>query len=299
PPRRDLQVGDGAHRAGGRAAREGGRLRPRGPRVDRVRGRLGHARPRQEARRPEHRRLAARGRRDRHRGPDVRGRDPHAVRPRGLGGPMKRSSGFTLLETIIAMGILAIGATTALALLVAATATGRHAEHLVNSSLIADSAFTDVEADLNGGFGPAKLDRLDVAANAGRGAGMGDGPIRAAPPMDPRAASSGSGSTPAPPPTPAPAPKSGKPAAVSGPPRAYAEDPFAKAKTYWWKKDAKCDAYPDYKYDVAITPVGGPPDDPWEFLVEVIVKWTERGQKRDGVYQTILLKKLTHLDNEP
>ena len=58
------------------------------------------------------------------------------------------------------------------------------------------------------------------------------------------------------------------------------------------------DAYPDYKIDVAITPVGGPPDDPWEFLVEAIVRWTEKGQKRDGTYQTVLLKKLTHLDNE-
>jgi prepilin-type N-terminal cleavage/methylation domain-containing protein len=212
-----------------------------------------------------------------------------------------RTRGFTLLETIIAMGILAIGATTALALLVSATATGRHAEHLVNSAIIADSAFTDIEAELNGGFSPRKLETLEVAVAApSRSGGVGDGPLRAAPYVDPRAAGSNA-SAPAPPAGGGsggpPDPK--KPAAFNGPPRAFGEDPFAKARTYWWKRDAKSDAYPDYKYDVAITPVGGPPDDPWEFLVEVVVRWTERGQKRDGLYQTILLKKLTHLDNEP
>lgn len=218
---------------------------------------------------------------------------------------VRRARGFTLLETIIAMGILAIGATTALALLVSATATGRHAEHLVNSAIIADSAFTDIEAELNGGFGPRKLEQLEVAATAATRVGsVGDGPLRAAPYVDPRAAGSNAStpgpSTPSPPvKDPADPKDSKKPAAFNGPPRAFADDPFAAAKTYWWKKDAKSDAYPDYKFDVAITPVGGPPDDPWEFLVEVIVRWTERGQKRDGLYQTILLKKLTHLDNEP
>src|SRR5581483_3392990 len=190
-------------------------------------------------------------------------------------------------------GVLAIGATTALALLVSATATGRHAEHLVQSALLADSVFTDVEAELNGGFGPRKLDALEQAGAAARSANPGDGPLRAAPHVDPRNAGATGG---APPP---PAAGAKGPAAFNGPPRAFGEDPFAGAKTYWWKKGAQSDVFPDYKYDVAITPVGGPPDDPWEFLVEVIVKWTERGQKRDGVYQTILLKKLTHLDNEP
>ncbi len=213
----------------------------------------------------------------------------------------RRQAGFTLLETIIAMGILAIGATTALALLVSATATGRHAEHLVNSAIIADSAFTDIEAELNGGFGLKKLEVLEVAtADPARGVSLGDGPIRAAPLVDPRAAGSNAGMPAGGGAPPLPQPKDPKkPATVNGPPRAYAEDPFAKAKTYYWKKDAKSEFYPDYKYDVAITPVGGPPDEPWEFLVEVVVRWTEKGQKRDGLYQTILLKKITHLDNEP
>src|SRR3954449_3339288 len=110
---------------------------------------------------------------------------------------VSRRRGFTLLETIIAMGVLAIGATASLALLVSATATGRHAEHLVNSALIADSAFTDIEADLNGGFRREKIERLDVAVgSSGRAAGMGEGPIRATPPMDPRAPGASSGAPP-------------------------------------------------------------------------------------------------------
>jgi len=202
---------------------------------------------------------------------------------------MRRRAGFTLLETIIAMGILAIGATAALALLVSATATGRHAEHLVDSSLLADSVFTDVEAELNGGFGPKTLEALEVASSATRASGVGDGPLRATPPYDSQSDGGGGSAT--------PPPSKNAPSAYSGPPRAYSEDPFANAKTYWWKKDGVSPSYPDYKYDVAITPIGGPPDDPWEFLVEVQVRWTERGEKRDGLYQTILLKKLGHLDN--
>jgi len=222
---------------------------------------------------------------------------------------VRPARGFTLLEIIIAMGILAVGATTALALLVSATATGRHAEHLVNSSLMADSIFTEVEAELNGGYAQKKLEKLDVVDGAkGKSSVLGDGPIRAAPPEDPNWNGNGppgtqTGQQPQPPPPPAPPPTPGNTGnnqqAPAGPPRAFTEDPFADAKTYWWKKDAKLASFPDYKFDATITPIGGPPDDPWEFLVEVIVRWTEKGQKRDGLYQTILLKKLTHLDNEP
>jgi hypothetical protein len=193
------------------------------------------------------------------------------------------------------MGVLAVGSTAAFALLVSATATGHRAERLVGSSLLADSVFTEVEAELNGGFTLKKLEALEVANNGARSVAVGEGPLRATPPMDPNWTDSG----PAPgAPTPAATPPGNKaPAAYNGPPRAWSEDPFAAAKTRWWKKNATSTVFPDYTYDVAITPVGGPPDDPWEFLVEVVIRWTVRGQKRDGVYQTILLKKLGHLDN--
>ena len=205
-----------------------------------------------------------------------------------------RRGGFTLLEVIIAMGVLAVGATTALALLVAATATGRRAEHLVNAAVIADSTFAEVEADLNGAFTLGGLE--PVAQVSARSSGLGDGPIRAVPPIDPRAATGSSGKQGAPPP---PRQAKDKPLAVNGPPRAFDEDPFATSRSYYLKKDEVAKSFPDYKYDVVLTPIGGPPDDPWEFLVEVVVRWAERGEKRDRLYQTVLLKKITHLDNEP
>jgi hypothetical protein len=196
---------------------------------------------------------------------------------------------------IIAMGVLAVGATTALALLVAATATGRRAEHLVNSAVIADSAFAEAEADLNGAF---SLNGLEAVTQvSARSSDMGDGPIRAVPPMDPKA-QVGDSSKDGKPPPPRQGPKDKAPA-VNGPPRAFDEDPFATAKSYYLKKNEVAKSFPDYKYDVVITAVGGPPDDPWEFLVEVCVRWAERGEKRDRVFQTVLLKKITHLDNEP
>ncbi len=215
---------------------------------------------------------------------------------------MRGARGFTLLEIIIALGILAVGSTAALALLVAATATGKHAENLVNSALIADTLFTEVEAELNGGFSPKKLERLDTVSNpAPRSSSFVDGPIRAVVPEDPNWTDATAPGSQPPPQQPAPTPPGpggNNPNGNNVAPRAFDEDPFAKAKTYVWKKDETLASYPDYKFDVTITPIGGPPDDPWEFLVEATVRWSERGQKRDGVYQTILLKKLTHLDNE-
>jgi hypothetical protein len=167
---------------------------------------------------------------------------------------------------------------------------------------------SDLEAELNGSFGPKKLERLDSADSvAARSSTLADGPLRAVPIEDPSAPPPVAAPPPQAPPSPnPPAPSPDQPVApvkppssTNGQPRAFDEDPFATAKTYWWKKDAKLDAYPDYKYDVSITPIGGPPDDPWEFLVEVVVRWTEKGQAHDGLYRTILLKRLTHLDNEP
>jgi hypothetical protein len=67
----------------------------------------------------------------------------------------------------------------------------------------------------------------------------------------------------------------------------------------WYEKDKSLPAYPDYKYDVALTPIGGPPDDPWEFLVEVVVRWAEKGSRREALYQTVFLKKLAYLDVKP
>jgi prepilin-type N-terminal cleavage/methylation domain-containing protein len=239
--------------------------------------------------------------------------------------PRRASAGFTLLEIIIALGILAIGATTALALLVAATSTGRRAEHLVNSALVADSVLAEVEGDLTGSFGPKSLEGLEVVTPAERrSSGLGDGPLRAAPFLDPnndprnapgpkprpapgatgpevrKAPSPSPKGAKAPSPSPSPSPKADDdPQATGSPPRAFDEDPFAERPTVWYEKDKSLAAYPDYKYDVALTPIGGPPDDPWEFLVEVVVRWSEKGSRRDALYQTVFLKKLSALDVKP
>lgn len=54
---------------------------------------------------------------------------------------------FSLLEVIVALGVLAIGITAAFGLLVAAAAAGRRAEHQVNASLLAESMLNHVHLD--------------------------------------------------------------------------------------------------------------------------------------------------------
>jgi prepilin-type N-terminal cleavage/methylation domain-containing protein len=176
-------------------------------------------------------------------------------------GPRARSGGFTLLEIIIALGILAVGATTALALLVAAASTGRRAEHHVQSALLADSVIAELSSDLTLEWRPDKLESLDA-------------PAAPTPPAK--------GGTPKTPPA-----KGGTDLRDSGP-----------AKGWWYKKNATHPAFPDYRYDVTLLPCGGPPNEPWEFFVEVIIRWSERSVGREAVYQTVVLRRVTHLDNE-
>lgn len=157
---------------------------------------------------------------------------------------MRRVRGFTLLEIMVALGVFAIGASAAFALLVAAASAGRRAEHETNAALIAESELADLQADL--------LQDIDLTA------------LRKADPQDPDA----------------PAPAGTNPA------------------TRWAFQDRVSPAYPDYKYDVAITPLDGPvPDQPWAYLVEVEVRWSERGRGRSKTFQTVLLRGLTHRDN--
>jgi prepilin-type N-terminal cleavage/methylation domain-containing protein len=177
-----------------------------------------------------------------------------------------RSGGFTLLEIIVALGILAVGATTALALLVAAASTGRRAEHHVQAALLADSVIADLSADVTlswttDGLAPAGAPELTPA---------------------PRPPSS------APTPAATPAPTTDGLDLRESPP----------TKSFYAKKDAVSPAYPDYHYDVIITPCGGPPATPWEFFVEVDVRWSERSQRRQAVFSTVILRRVVHLDND-
>ena len=153
-------------------------------------------------------------------------------------------AGFTLLEIMVALGVFAIGASAALALLVAAASAGRRAEHETNAALIAESEIADLQADL--------LRDVDLSG------------LRQADPQDPAA----------------PAPAGANPA------------------TRWVFQDRDSPAWPGYRYDVAITPLECPaPDQTWAWLVEVDVRWTERGRGRSKQFQTVLLRGLTHRDN--
>lgn len=165
---------------------------------------------------------------------------------------MTRRSGFTLLEIIVALGVLAIGATAAFALLVAAASAGRRAEHQVNAALIADLVLDDLKADLT-----VDLDLTDY-------------PLAS----DVLAERQAAGQLP--------------PGAPTAP------NPL----TRFIERDTVLPAYPDYKVDVAITPIPGPvPDQPWQFLVEVEVRWADQGQRRSSTFGVILTRTAAHLDN--
>jgi len=166
--------------------------------------------------------------------------------------------GFTLLEVIVALGIFAIGATAAFALLVAASAAGRRAEHQVDAALIAETVLNDIRADMS--------IQLDDLADYPR-----------ADPADPVH----------------PAPPGANPetrwVVLDG------KDPLTGAD--FFASTALRD-FPSYTFDVALTPLPGPePDSPWRFLVEVEVRWKERGRGRAASYSTLMLRGLTHMEN--
>lgn len=167
---------------------------------------------------------------------------------------MKRSrrAGFTLLEIMVALGVLAIGASAAFALLVAAASAGRRAEHQVNAALLADTVIDDLKADVTFDLDLSDLPlATDVLAEQQQ-----NGPLPADAPTAPN------------------------------------------AETRYVRRDAVSPSYPDYKYDVAITPIPGPvPDQPWEFLVEVEVRWSDQGQRRNALFSAVLVRTVTHLDN--
>ncbi len=161
----------------------------------------------------------------------------------------RRGRGFSLLEVIVALGVLAIGATAAFALLVAAAAAGRRAEHNVNAALIAETILNDVQGELTENF---RLDDHESAADAAPIPGQRPDPDRAAPAAD----------------------------------------------TRYLARNEAWPAYPGYTYDIAVTPLPGPvPDEPWQYLVQVEVRWSNRGKRRSAVFSTVLLKTISHMDN--
>ncbi|MEZ6183865.1 MAG: prepilin-type N-terminal cleavage/methylation domain-containing protein [Planctomycetota bacterium] len=147
--------------------------------------------------------------------------------------------GFTLLEVMIALGIFAVGATAAFAVLVAAASAERRASHQIHAALIADAVFSEVQGDLAPG-----LTLQDLVDKAGPDGGQSQG------------------------------------------------------STVWVIRDRQHAVYPDYRYDVALTPVPcQDPDAAWTWLVEVDVRWSDRGQGRTANFKTVLVSQLTYFDN--
>jgi len=165
-----------------------------------------------------------------------------------MAGPLRRRRGFSLLEVIVALGVLAIGATAAFALLVAAAAAGRRAEHQVNASLLAESELNRVNLDPT-----IPLTDYPRAADA----------VQL--PSEDLA-----------------------PAQRLGPQADGLETRFLVREGKWSK-------YPGYDYDIAITPLAGPvPNQPWEFLVELEVRWAQKGRRRSARYATVRVLTLTY-----
>lgn len=81
---------------------------------------------------------------------------------------MSPRRGFTLLEVMIALGIFAVGATAAFAVLIAAASSERRAAHQIQTALIADGVFSEVQGDLAPGL--TLQDLVDAAGDDGGGA---------------------------------------------------------------------------------------------------------------------------------
>ncbi len=160
-----------------------------------------------------------------------------------------KHGGFSLLEIIVALGVLAVGASAAFALLVAAASAGRRAEHHVNAALMAETVLNDIKGDLDESFDSSAY---PLASSADPIPGLEPDPDRPAP----------------------------------------------AAETRYLVRAGTIPAYSGYSYDIAITPLPGPiPDNPWHFLVEVEVRWSNRGQRRSAVYSTVMLRRIAHLAN--
>jgi prepilin-type N-terminal cleavage/methylation domain-containing protein len=196
---------------------------------------------------------------------------------------------FTLLEIMIALGIMAIGLSAALGLFTAAAASGRRAEQLVEASHLADVVFADVDILLVGSFELDELEPLSLeqAEKLGFEAleepgpevdtmSDGEGPLDdGVEDRDPL----GEGADD----EPSTYDEPGEAAPSSGPRVLYAGESLP--------------SYPDYLVWALISPFG---DDerPHTFFCEVFVRWSEKGRKRGAEFRTVLMRRLSRLDIE-
>jgi len=181
----------------------------------------------------------------------------------------RRKHGFTLLEVMIALGILAIGLTAALGLFTAAAASGRRAEQLVNASMLADSEIAEIEARLTGSF---KLKDFSPLSPEDRQALDLDDPGPA---------------TPAP--MPGASPKTSPDGAAPKPALAGS----GGGETRVIKRGFEPPRQPGYKLWVLLTPLEGQGPDAYAFLCEVTVRWSRR---RGITIRRLLNRRLTRVD---
>lgn len=71
--------------------------------------------------------------------------------------PGARNAGFTLIEVLVALGVLSLGIASAIALFAAATASHKRAIHRTNAVAIGEQALADLETALATGGDPYQL----------------------------------------------------------------------------------------------------------------------------------------------
>ncbi|MBI4576620.1 MAG: prepilin-type N-terminal cleavage/methylation domain-containing protein [Planctomycetes bacterium] len=178
-----------------------------------------------------------------------------------MSSPRASAGGFTILEVLVAMAVLMIGLSAALALLASGSATGKRAVDETSAALVASRVLADLEGRLTaqtlaslGDSRPAVLVELE--------GGEGTHWV----PMEEDA-----------PPVPPPDEVPGEPAGGDSRPR----------RSRWQVvEDGEVRGYPSYRYDLALVAMD---DEGLRFLAEVLVRWTKGGQGRVRGFQTVVV----------
>jgi prepilin-type N-terminal cleavage/methylation domain-containing protein len=88
----------------------------------------------------------------------------------GVGSTGARGAGgFTLIEVLVALAIMAVGSTAAIGLFTAATALHKRAVDQTSAALVASSAIDEVRGAMTLGYSTAGLERMPAAAAAASG----------------------------------------------------------------------------------------------------------------------------------
>lgn len=182
---------------------------------------------------------------------------------------------FTLLEIMIALGIMAIGLSAALGLFTAAAASGRRAEQLVESSHLAEQVFADIQGRLTASFDASSLPDPSPEQMAELGVQGASGTDKAEDQAEPESNQDSEGESGA---------ESEAPAGAGG-----GSSKFVFAGEQW-------EGFPDYKVFAVITPLPGQSQTPIAYFVEVFVRWSTKGKQRGSEYRTVMLRQISRSD---